>query len=100
MELLSRYEELYREHPDYVRRTALAHTYLLDAELELNRSVWSPRAIQKAAKACYHIPGYPVSFVGYLCASLFGRPGRNFGSWVYSSLVLGSDHRGKMTTPK
>jgi glycosyltransferase involved in cell wall biosynthesis len=100
LKLLERYDGLYREYPDSVRRTALGHTHLLDAELELNRSLWSHRAIWKAAKACYHVPGYPLSFVGYLGASLFGRPGRDLGGWVYGELVLGSDHRGKVTTPK
>jgi glycosyltransferase involved in cell wall biosynthesis len=100
LELLEKYEPLYEEYPDRVHRVALGHTYLLDAEIELNRSFWSPRAIKQSLLACYHIPGYPLPFVGFLCASLLGRPGRALGGWLYSTMVLGSDHRGKMTTPK
>lgn len=95
--LLERYRDLYDRHPPNVRRTAVGHTYLLDAELTLNRAVWSPRAIKQAALACYHVPGLPTSFAGYLIASVFGRPGRDVASRVYSRLFLGESHRGKLT---
>ncbi|WP_251328874.1 glycosyltransferase family 2 protein [Haloplanus pelagicus] len=95
--LVDRYRDLYDRHPPHVRRTAVGHTHLLDAELTLNRTVWSPRAIRQAALACYHVPGLPLSFAGYLVASVFGRPGRDVARGVYSALVLGDEHRGKIT---
>lgn len=95
--LLERYRELYDRVPSRVRRTALGHTHLLDAELTLNRTAWSPRAVRQAALACYHVPGLPLSFAGYLVASLFGRPGRDIASTVYAELFLGETHRGKIT---
>lgn len=95
--LLERYEDLYDRHPERVRRTALGHTYLLDAELELDRKLWAPSATKKAALACYHVPGYPISFLGYLAASLFGRPGRDVARAVYTKVFLGEQHRGKIT---
>lgn len=97
LELLKRYEELFNQYPDEVWRTALAHTYLLDAELTLNERFWSFHAVKRSVQACYNVPGWPVSFVGYLLASLFGRPGRDFGEEVYSRVLLGDEHRGKLT---
>ncbi|NHN46538.1 glycosyltransferase family 2 protein [Halostella sp. JP-L12] len=97
LKLLEQYAQLYKQFPDSVRRTALAHTYLLDAELTLNNQVMSLHAIQRAMQACYVVPGWPLSFVGFLFASLFGRPGRDLGKVVYSQLVLGDKHRGKLT---
>lgn len=95
--LLEKYESLYDEFPDEVRKTALGHTYLLDAEIELERHLWSAAAIKKAALACYHVPDLPVSFAGYLLASVFGRPGRDAAQRVYTRLFIGSEHRGKLT---
>lgn len=97
LELLDRYSFLYDEFPREIRRTALAHTYLLDAELTLNERLWSPRAFKRAVQACYHVPGLPVPFLGYTVVSLLGRPGRDVGKQVYSRFVLGDQHRGKLT---
>jgi len=95
--LLERYRDLYDRYPPNVRREALGHTYLLDAELTLDRHFWSPRAIKQAALACYYIPGLPLSFAGYFASTLLGRPGRDVASQVYSWLFLGDEHRGKLT---
>lgn len=97
LELLERYDNLYARYPDRVRRTALAHTHLLDAELTLNERIWSPQALKQAVLACRRVPGWPISFVGYLMASILGRPGRDFANIVYLRLVLGDQHRGKLT---
>jgi len=97
LELLDRYETLYARSPDRVRRTALAHTFLLDAELTLNERLWSIHALKRAVQACRVVPGWPVSFVGYLLASVLGRPGRDLAREVYSRVLLGDQHRGKIT---
>lgn len=96
-ELLERYADLYAEYPDSVRRTAFAHTYLLDAELTLDEQMWSAHAIKRALQACYAVPGWPASFVGFSIASMLGRPGRDLGKRVYSQVLLGEQHRGKLT---
>lgn len=95
--LIDRYADLYTEFPPEVRRDALAHTYLLDADARLDAHAWSPRAIASAARACWHAPGWPASFLGYFGASLFGRPGRALGRAVYDRYVLGDEHQGKVT---
>ena len=95
--LLADYAPLYAQYPPRVRRTALAHTYLLDADLCLERTAWSPRAIASALRACYHVPGLPLSFGGYCLASLLGRPGRDRARRLYERFVLGGEHRGKVT---
>lgn len=95
-ELLERYADLYETHPE-ARRVALGHTYLLSADLRLDERVWSPRAVADAARGCYHVPGLPVAFLGYLGASLFGRPGRDVARAAYDRFVLGDEHRGKVT---
>lgn len=97
LHLLSEYAHLYERHPPRVRRVALAHTHLLAAETHLDGSAWSPRAVTSALRACYHVPGLPLSFGGYLLASLFGRPGRDLGRRAYDRFVLGNEHRGKVT---
>lgn len=95
-DLLERYADLYDQYPT-ARRVALGHTHLLSADLRLDQEVWSARAVLDAARACYHVPGLPVAFLGYLGASLFGRPGRNLGRRAYNRFVLGDEHRGKVT---
>lgn len=95
-ELLERYADRYEAHPT-ARRIALAHTHLLAADIRLDERLWSPAAVLEAARAAYHVPGLPVPFVGYLAASLFGRPGRDVGRSVYDRVVLGAEHRGKVT---
>jgi glycosyltransferase involved in cell wall biosynthesis len=95
-ELLERYADRYERHPA-ARRDALGHTYLLSADLRLDAPRRSPLAIADAARACYHVPGLPVSFVGYLGASLFGRPGRDLARAAYDRFVLGEEHTGKVT---
>lgn len=95
-ELLDRYADLYADHPE-ARRVALAHTYLLRAELRLAERAWSPGAIADAARACATVPGLPLPFAGYLGASLLGRPGRDLARTVYDRVVLGDEHRGKVT---
>lgn len=95
-ELVERYADLYERYPT-ARRIALAHTYLLAADVRLDEQAWSARAVLDAARACYHVPGLPVPFLGYLGASLFGRPGRNLGRRAYNRFVLGDEHRGKVT---
>lgn len=97
LRILADYAPRYAQHPPRVRRVALAHTYLLDADIRLDRSPWSPRAIVSALRACYYIPGLPLSFGGFLLASLFGRSGRDLGRRAYDRFVLGSEHRGKVT---
>lgn len=96
-QILEEYSELYDTVPTHVYRNALAHTYLLEANIHLNRRSWSPAAIKSALLALYYVPGVPVSFAGYAVASLFGRPGRRFGWRVYDRLVLGDEHRGGLT---
>lgn len=97
LQLLSDYAPLYAQYPPQVGRIALAHTYLLDADIHLEERLWSLHAILSALKACYFIPGVPLSFGGYLLASLFGRPGRNIGRKLYEQFILGNQHRGKLT---
>lgn len=97
LELLEQYTDLYGEFPDRIRRTALAHTYLLDAELTLDERLWSAHAVRRAAQACYVVPGWPISFIGFLLASVLGRPGRDFGERIYLRVILGDQHRGKLT---
>lgn len=96
-ELLERYADLYEQRPDRVRRTALGHTYLLDAERELQQNTWSLRAIQRSVQAWWTVPGMPPSFTGYMFASVFGLPGRNYARKVYAKYFLGDEHRGKVT---
>lgn len=95
-ELLDRYDDLYAAHPE-ARRVALAHTYLLRAEVRLDERLWSPMAVLDAARACWQVPGLPASFAGFLGASVFGRPGRDLGRAVYDRFLLGRQHRGKVT---
>lgn len=96
-QVLETYRELYEQHPPDVRRTALAYTYLLEAEIRLNQQVWSLRALQRAVQAAYLMPGTPVSFVGYAAAALFGRPGRDLGRQIYFEFFVGEENRGKLT---
>lgn len=96
-QLLRDYANLYDQFPSEVYRDALAHTYLLDADLRLNEQLWSARAIYDAFRAWYHVPGMPVSFTGYFVASLLGRPGRDIARKAYDRVFLGDEHRGKIT---
>jgi len=96
-QLLDQYSDLYDKFPSAVRRDALAHSYLLDAHLRLNEHLWSPLAIYSALRACYYVPGLPSSFVGYLGASLLGRPGRDIAANVYHRFLIGDENRGKLT---
>lgn len=95
-ELLEEYADLYEQFPDDVRRTAVAYTYLLEAELLLNRRLWSFEALVKAFLACYHKPGVSLPFVGFLGSALLGRPGRNIGRKVYMKYYVGDQNRGKI----
>ena len=74
LELLEQYSDLYNEFPPWVRRTALAHAYLLDAEITLNERMWSIHALKRAIEACYYVPGLPVSFAGFAVVSTLGPP--------------------------
>jgi len=96
-QILEEYSCLYESAPRSLYRNALAHTYLLEAEVLLHQQTWSPRAVKSAALALYHVPGIPLSFSGYALASLFGRPGRQIAWNVYDKLVLGDQHRGGLT---
>lgn len=95
-ELLERYADLYEDYPT-VYRDAVAHTYLLRATLLLEERPWSLQAIIDVARACYLVPGLPLAFAGFLVTAPFGRPGVILGWKVYNRLVLGDEHRGKIT---
>lgn len=94
--ILEQYDNLYDQHPRGVRRTALAYTYLLEAELLLNQKRWSLDAVTKAFLANYYKPGFSVSFLGFLCSALFGRPGRDLGRHLYLKYYVGDRNRGKI----
>jgi len=96
-ELLDRYSDLYEQLLSRVRRDALAHTYLLDAHIRLNERPWSLLAIYSALRGYYYVPGFPLSFVRYLRASLFRRPGRDLAQTVYNTFLLRDSNRGKIT---
>lgn len=96
-QILDEYADLYADAPSSVYQHAVAHTYLLEANTLLDQSAWSLQAIKSSLAALYHIPGAPLSFVGYAVASLFGRPGRRFGWKLYDKFVLGDKHRGGLT---
>lgn len=96
-QILDEYSDLYDEFPAKVRKNAVGHTYLLEAEIILTSEGWSPRAIRSAMLALYHVPGVPLSFAGYAAASLFGRRGRRVGWKVYDRFLLGDEHRGGLT---
>lgn len=95
-ELVDEYDDLYAQYPN-ARRIALAHTYLLRADLRLDAGFWTPLAIADALRACWLVPRLPPSFAGFLVASVFGRPGRDLARAVYNRMVLGEEHRGKVT---
>lgn len=94
--LLEQYADLYNQHPRGVRHTAVAYTYLLEAELLLNQKWWSLDAITKAFLANWYKPGVSVSFLGFLCSAFFGRPGRDLGRHLYMKYYVGDRNRGKI----
>ncbi|TYL36417.1 glycosyl transferase [Natronococcus pandeyae] len=96
-QILDEYAALYEEPPQSVYRSALAHTYLLEAHILLYQNTWSLKAIKAATLALYYVPGLRLSFAGYALVSLFGRPGRRFGWKIYDRLVLGDEHQGGLT---
>lgn len=93
-QIIEMYDDLYAEYPDDVRREALAETYLVSGQFYLNEYGWSPVAIAEFARACYHVPGVPLLYLGSLLAALFGRRGYRTVRRLYSSVVLG-DREGK-----
>lgn len=97
MQLFERYSDLYDRHPASVRRTALGHTYLLDANRTLHREWWSGEAVWKSILAAYYIPGVRLPFIGHLFASFFGRLGLRLGSEVYFKVFIRDSHEGKIT---
>ncbi|MEF8814324.1 MAG: glycosyltransferase family 2 protein [Halovenus sp.] len=96
-QILDEYADFYDVAPRSIYRSALAHTYLLEAEILLTQQVWSSKAIRSAVLALYHVPGFRLTFVGYALASLFGRPGHRLGWKVYRRFLLGDEHRGGLT---
>ena len=96
-QILDEYAELYERVPSSVYKTALSHTYLLEAHVLLDRHTWSPAAIRSALLAAYHAPTPQLSVLGYAMAAVFGRPGRRVAWNVYDRLLLGEEHRGGLT---
>ena len=96
-QILSMCDDLYAEFPASVRRAALAETYLVQGQIQLNRDFWSPAAIASFARACYYIPGLRAPYIGSLFASFFGRTVYGTARSFYSQFVLGDDRRGKNT---
>lgn len=73
--LLERYDHLYDQFPDSVRRTALRWTHYRAGNKHLEESAWSPKAIASFARAAYHAPRDRTEFTAAAVAALFGRPG-------------------------
>lgn len=73
--LLERYDHLYREFPESVRRTAKRQTHYRIGRKHLEEDDWSADAPVAFARAARHTPEETGRYAATAVASLLGRPG-------------------------
>jgi glycosyltransferase involved in cell wall biosynthesis len=73
--ILEEFADEYDAYPPAVRANALASTYFFGGVMYVERSVWSPRAIEAFALANYYNPTFDPVYLVALVSSLFGRMG-------------------------
>ena len=90
------YSHMYERFPKEVKQTALAYTYMLEAEILLAHHIWSWKALEKSLHGCFYFPGINLPFIGFATATIFGRPGKNFAERLYFRFIIGDQKRGKI----
>jgi glycosyltransferase involved in cell wall biosynthesis len=87
-QILDMYSDLYDSHPPEVRHHVLfdINRWTSKQQLELEKNLWSLRAIEANIKAAYYAPRNRTKRVGLALASVFGRPGVRAAKRAYSAV--------------
>ena len=84
--LLKRYQTLYDEYPEDVRKEVLTKIYRDRASHHIHSSLWSPSAIRSYIWLTLHDKEKRRNHALALVAALFGRPGFVTGKYIYNKL--------------
>jgi len=87
LEIIRKYSELYKEHPNEVQQKALSETEFTKAKYYLENRIWSLAAVTSMIRHCQANPDPGILCPVKILASVFGRPGWKLSNRVRDQIL-------------
>lgn len=86
-QILRDHNKKYNTYQLDVKQRALASIYYREGMVQLERRIWSPKAIFSFLQLVYYTPKLKITHLGIMLASFFGRPGIKMAQIIYHSVI-------------